>query len=194
MQFVVERMAKRITGAGEAGHDSPHWKSHHISQLSVGETLQLASREQFARPSWQIAQHACDECGRVGGKQHRLGIRSRVSAAMQFFVEWIGPTFEAPAAPITTRVADDREEPRTRVSAGERPEMTKCAQRSLLDCVLGILLVTHQAASETIGRTEMRQDDIFEAFCLAVTCPIDALCHVAFREPRPQTFRLRAVR
>jgi len=86
---------------------------------------------------------------------------------MQLFVEWIGVTFEARAAPIATGVADDCEEPSARVPSSEGPEVTKRTQRSLLDCILGILLVPHHAASETTGGTEMRQDDVLEALCLS---------------------------
>jgi hypothetical protein len=99
---------------------------------------------------------------------------------MQFFVERFRLTVDASAAQVTTRIADDCEEPRAPVAAGEGPKITKGAQRRILHNVLGILLVSHQPASEAMSGVEMWQDDVLEAFCLVANRLINLLCHVAF--------------
>ena len=65
-QLVVQRTAERLTGARQAGHDGSDGNAHHVSELPVRQTLQLAEHEQFTKTIWQVAHGPLDQRDVIG--------------------------------------------------------------------------------------------------------------------------------
>ncbi len=60
-------------------------------------------------------------------------------------------------------VANDGQEPGSRVALAVRLEVTKRAQHRVLHGILGVVLVAEQIASERVRIVQMRQHDSLEA-------------------------------
>ena len=145
---------------------------HHISQLSVRQTLELAQHEQFAKPIRQVAHRARDQRGVIGSKQQRFRIRCRSSAAVSLFIEGVGFCLHAVAAPVETGIANNREEPGTPISAGKCSKVPKGPQRCLLHDIFRVVLIPHQPARQPLGVIEMGKDNVVKTL---TGLPVDRL-------------------
>src|SRR5580693_9579128 len=57
-------------------------------------------------------------------------------------------------------IANDFHQPWTRIASPKAWKETERAQARLLDCILGVALITHQPASEVVGGVHVRQDHL----------------------------------
>src|SRR6185295_15243356 len=92
----------------------------------------------------------------------RFWIGCALDAAVLLLIERVGEGDEVGHLPAATGVANDSEEPCARVSARERPEVSQRAQRRFLHGILGVVLISHEPACQTIGGIEMGQNDLVE--------------------------------
>ena len=88
-------------------------------------------------------------------QQQRFGVVVSGGGVEAFIERRVGPARLVLAVPAVGRVADDREQPGSRVATLEPGEVTERAQVRLLDDVLGILGVPDQPTREVVGGVEV---------------------------------------
>jgi len=78
------------------------------------------------------------------------------------------PVDPVPALPRPAAVTQDGKKPRSWVTAAEGIDISKRAERGILDDVLRVVLVAQQVAGERVRIVEMRQYERFEALTLLI--------------------------
>ena len=90
MQFAVHRRTERRSCARQPRHHGANGDPHVVSQLPVGQTLELAQHEQLMRTIRQRAHRPRDQRGVIGLQQQCLRIGRRYDAVVLLLIERIG--------------------------------------------------------------------------------------------------------
>src|SRR5690349_19228622 len=92
-------------------------------------------------------------------------------AAVRRLIELRGAILDAPLLPRRVRgVADDRQQPGTRVDDSawaDALEMLERSQTGVLHHVFGVLGIAHQITRQGVRRIEMRSEHVLEWIALA---------------------------
>ena len=117
----------------------------------------------MARSIGQVTDCPADRRHAPGLQQQRFRIRGWVRTAVVLFVKQIGQRVRAPAIPVPGGVPNDAEEPGAAITTRESPKVSKRAQRRFLHNVLGVLVVSHEPARQTMRGVEMGQHHLVKA-------------------------------
>src|SRR4051812_13798854 len=166
--------AAELPCARKARHHRAERNGGDGGDFLVGETLQLAQHDHFAKFLRQAFKRRIDDALGIlfletaldgAAVVARVTIRARVEgclverdAARRYLVA---------LEPRVIRIADDAEEPCAAVLAFEAVEEAERAQKRFLRHVLGIALIARQPAREVVRRVQMRGEEHLETLDLA---------------------------